>query len=198
MKTVLSTMLSTVFFIFLSAAIAVKFFFSSILSLFGYAAIPIDNLSQLTHSKKIVQKMQNRHKTKSASVSKRFIKRSGKKVAITAVSAATIGTVAVIGTLTYLEVSQFCDEKSVLNEDANVLFDTQDVFDMQACLEQGKQDSAQFANEAWQNVKESSSDVLGDVMESIEKSSDELLDPSRKATAELFESIDKWYQKVFE
>lgn len=181
----------------LSATVALKFFFSSLLGLFGYAAIPVENLAQLNQSKKIVQKMQNRHKTKSANVSKRFIKRSGKKVAITAVSAATIGTVAVIGTLTYLEVSQFCDEKRVLNDDANILFNTDEVFDMQACLEQGKQDSVQFANEAWQGVKDSSSVVLDDVLKSIEKSSDELLDPSRKATAELFESIDKWYQKLF-
>ena len=194
MKAVLSTLITICF----SAFIAVKFFFSSIIAMFGYAALPIESLASLNHSQKIVQKMQSRHKVKSANVSKRFIKRSGKKVAITAASAATIGTVAVIGTLTYLEVSQYCDEQRVLSEDANILFDTNTAFDMKACLEQGKQDSAHFANEAWQGVKNSSSEVLDDVLNSIEKSSDELLDPSRKATAELFESIDKWYQKVFE
>ena len=36
------------------------------------------------------------------------------------------------------------------------------------------------------------------MLDDIEKSSDELLDPSRKATVELFESIDKWYQQIFE
>jgi len=65
---------------------------------------------------------------------------------------------------------------------------------MSACLEQGKQDSANFANEAWQSIKANGSDML----DSIEKSSDELLDPSRKATVELFESIDKWYQQIIE
>ena len=190
MKAVISTLLLTVF----AAFIALKFFFSGIFALFGYAALPIEQLSKLTHSKKIVQKMQSRHKTKSANVSKRFIKRSGKKVAITAVSAATIGTVAVIGTLTYLEISQYCDEKRVLNDDANILFDTKEQFDLQACLEQGKQDSAHFANEAWQSVKSSGSEIL----DNIEKSSDELLDPSRKATVELFESIDRWYQQIIE
>jgi len=185
---------STLVFIGFTGVIAVKFFFSSIFALFGYAALPIESLNNLTHSKKIVQKMQSRHKTKTANVSKRFIKRSGKKVAITAVSAATIGTVAVIGTLTYLEISQYCDDKRILNEDANILFDTQKEFNMQACLDQGKQDSAHFANEAWQSVKTSGSEVL----DSIEQSSDELLDPSRKATVELFESIDKWYQQIFE
>jgi len=49
--------------------------------------------------------MQDRNKVKSANVSKRFIKRSGKKVAIITVSAATVGSLAVIGTLTYLEIS---------------------------------------------------------------------------------------------
>ncbi|MCW8863516.1 MAG: hypothetical protein OQK09_00415 [Colwellia sp.] len=189
MKTVLSTLLLTGMIAF----VAVKFFFTSIFALFGYAALPIEHLNKLTHSKQIMQKMQKRHKVKNANVSKRFVKRSGKKVAITAVSAATIGTVAVIGTLTYLEISQYCDEKRVLNEEANILFDTQQAFDMQACLEQGKQDSANFANEAWQSVKDSGSEVL----EEIEKSSDELLDPSRKATVELFESIDKWFQQNF-
>ncbi len=156
-------------------------FFSSIFALFGYTALPIDQLAKLTHSQKVIQKKcKNGIRTKSANVSKRFIKRSGKKVAITAASAATIGTVAVIGTLTYLEVSQYCDEQRVLSEDANILFDTNTAFDMKACLEQGKQDSAHFANEAWQGVKNSSSEVLDDVLNSIEKSSDELLDPSRK------------------
>jgi hypothetical protein len=190
----MKAVISTLIVVLITSFIAIKFFFTSIFALFGYAALPIDNLQQLTHSKKVVQKMQNRHKTKSANVSKRFIKRSGKKVAVTAVSAATIGTVAVIGTLTYLEISQYCDEKRMLNEDANVLFDTHTEFDMNACLEQGKDDSAHFANEAWESVKESSNDIFDD----IEQSTDELLDPSRKATAELFESIDKWFQRTFE
>ena len=190
MKAVLSTLITIVF----STFIAVKFFFASIFSFFGYAALPVEKLAGLNHSQKVVQKMQTRHKEKSANVSKRFIKRSGKKVAITAASAATIGTVAVIGTLTYLEISQYCDEKRILNEDANILFGTHEAFDMQACLEQGKQDSANFANEAWQSVKDSSSQIFDE----IEKSSDELLDPSRKATAELFESMDRWYQQMFE
>ncbi|MCI2283849.1 hypothetical protein L3081_11130 [Colwellia sp. MSW7] len=166
----MKTVLSTIFVIFMAGFIAAKFFFSSILALFGYTALPIESLAKLTHSQKVVQKMQKRHKSKSANVSKRFIKRSGKKVAITAASAATIGTVAVIGTLTYLEVSQYCDEQRELSEDANLLFDTNTTFDMKACLVQGKQDSAQFANEAWQGVKDSSSVVLDDVLKSIEKS----------------------------
>jgi hypothetical protein len=190
----MKSVFSTLFVIGFSAVIAVKFFFSSIFAFFGYAALPIEHLSKLTHSKKVVQKMQARHKSKSANVSKRFIKRSGKKVAITAVSAATIGTVAVIGTLTYLEISQYCDEKRLVNEDANILFDTQDEFDMQACLEQGKQDSAHFANEAWESVKESGNEVLT----SMEESSDELLDPSREAIVALFESMDRWYQQITE
>lgn len=190
MKAVISTLVIVGF----TAFIALKFFFSSIFALFGYAALPIESVAKLTHAQQIVQKMQNRHKIKRANVSKRFVKRSGKKVAITAASAATIGTVAVIGTLTYLEVSQYCDEKRVLNDDANILFGTEEIFDMQACLEQGKLDSADFANEAWKNIKENSSDII----DKIEKSSNELLDPSRKATAELFESMDKWYKKIFE
>lgn len=190
----MKSVFSTIFVISFFAFIVVKFFFTSLFSLFGYAAVPIESLASLTHSKKIMQKMQTRHKVKSANVSKRFIKRSGKKVAITAASAATIGTVAVIGTLTYLEISQYCDDKQVLNEDANILFDTQEEFDLQACLEQGKQDSANFANEAWNNVKDSSSDMLN----RLEKSSDDFLEPSRKATIELFESMDKWYQQIFE
>ncbi len=189
MKIVISTLMVTI----ITGVIVVKFFLNSVFSLFGYAVLPIESLKSLTHSKKIVQKMQHRNRAKSANVSKNFIKRSGKKVAITAVSAATIGTVAVIGTLTYLEISQYCEDKQVLNEEANILFDTDKQFDMNACLEQGKKDSAYFGNEAWQSIKKTSSDVL----ESIEQTSDELLDPSRKATTELFESIDEWFNQTF-
>jgi hypothetical protein len=155
--------------------------------------LPIESLNGLTHAKKIVQKMQHRHQAKSANISKRFIQRSGKKIAVTAVSAATIGTVAVIGTLTYLEISQYCEDKQVLNADENILFDSDKKFDMNACLEQGKQDSAHFANEAWQSIKQASSELLS----SLEQTSDEWLDPSRKATAELFESIDDWFKQTF-
>lgn len=189
MKAIISTLTITLF----AGAIVFKFFFNSLLTYFGYAVLPLENLQSLTHSKKIVQKLKNRNKIKSANVSKRFIKHSGKKVAVTAVSAATIGTVAVIGTLTYLEVSQYCEEKQTLNEEANILFDTNIEFDMDSCLEQGKKDSAHFANEAWQNIKEASSDVLN----SIEQTSGELLDPSRQATADLFESIDTWFNQTF-
>jgi len=189
MKAVISTLMITI----IAGAIVFKFFLSSLLTFFGYAILPIENLKSLTHSKKIVQKMQHRNKAKSANVSKRFIKRSGKKVAATAVSAATIGTVAVIGTLTYLEISQYCEDKQLLNEETNILFDTDNVFDMNACLEQGKEDSADFANEAWQGIKETSSGV----MDSIEQTSDEWLDPSRKVTTELFQSIDKWFNQTF-
>ena len=42
-------------------------------------------------------------------------------------------------------------------------------------------------------LKKTSSDVL----ESIEQTSDELLDPSRKATTELIESIDEWFNQTF-
>ena len=189
MKAVISTLMITI----ITGAIVLKFFLSSLLTFFGYAVLPIENLKSLTHSKKIVQKMQHRNKAKSANVSKRFIKRSGKKVAATAVSAATIGTVAVIGTLTYLEISQYCEDKQLLNEEANILFDTDKSFDMNACLEQGKEDSADFANEAWQGIKETSSGV----MDSIEQTSDEWLDPSRKVTTELFQSIDKWFNQTF-
>ena len=189
MKAVISTLMVTM----ITGVIVFKFFLGSLLTFLGYAVLPIENLKNLTHSKKIVQKMQHRNKVKSANVSKRFIKRSGKKVAVTAASAATIGTVAVIGTLTYLEISQYCDDKQSLNEEANILFDTDTQFDMNACLEQGKQDSAHFANEAWHSIKETSSDVF----ERIEQSSDELLDPSRKATLELIESIDEWLNQTF-
>jgi hypothetical protein len=189
MKAVLSTLMVTI----MSGVIVIQFFLSSLLSFFGYAVLPLESLKNLTHSKKIVQKMQHRNKVNSANVSKRFIKRSGKKVAVTAVSAATIGTVAVIGTLTYLEISQYCEDKKSLNEEANILFDANIEFDMSACLEQGKQDSTHFANEAWQSVKEQSLNVF----DSIEQTSDELLDPSRKTTVELFQSIDEWFNKTF-
>ncbi len=190
MKAVLSTFIATI----VTGIIVMKFFLANLLTFFGYAVMPIENLKKLSHSQKVVQTMQQRNKDKSANISKRFIKRSGKKVAATAVSAATIGTVAVIGTLTYLEVTQYCDDKQTLNEETNILFDSDKPFDMNECLEQGKQDSANFANDAWQNIKETSSDMF----DTFEQSSDEILAPSRKATLELFESIEQWFNQQFD
>ena len=60
MKAVISTLMVTV----LTGVIVIKFFFSSLLTFFGYAVLPIESLKSLTHSKKIVQKMQHRNKVK--------------------------------------------------------------------------------------------------------------------------------------
>lgn len=163
---------------FVIFGLVIKFFLNGLLGIFGFTAIPVQMLSQLNHSKQIVDKMKTRHKGKKYNASKRFVKKSGKKVAATAVSAATIGTVAVIGTLTYLEISQYCDEQRELMIDENLLYDTSSTFDLSACLVEAKKDSTAIADEAWLSIKQSS---------------DDFFEPSRQAMVELFESIDQWY-----
>tara|TARA_B110000467_G_C18157636_1_gene387745 strand:- start:24 stop:602 length:579 start_codon:yes stop_codon:yes gene_type:complete len=163
-----------------------KFFLSSLLGLFGYSAIPLESLQKLNASKQIVDKMKTRHKTKKVNASKKFYKKAGKKVSVTAVSAATLGTIAVVGTLTYLEVSQYCEEQKELVDEENILFSTDKSFDNQACLSRAKEDSIAITDEAIEAIKAASLDVADKFIDSA----NELLEPSRQELIKIFEYID--------
>lgn len=116
-------------------------FMNSILGLFGLASTSIETLQELRASQQVVAKMKQHHKNKKLKASKTFTKRTTKRVASTALAAATIGTVAVAAVTTTLEVDDYCEDKKSLQEDANILYGTDTTFDLAQCIEEGKQDS---------------------------------------------------------
>lgn len=186
MRIVMVKSVFTTFMITTSGLLLVgKLFFSSLFGMLGYAAIPLDQLHKLKASTQIVDKLKANHKTKKNRVTKKFAKRTGKKVGATAVSAATIGTVAVVGTLTYIELNEYCEEKGELLKEENILFNKSDVFNFSQCMEEAKQDSTQIAEEAWSMVKKSGSEVLDEI--------DNFFEPSRRELTEIFDKIDKYF-----
>ena len=77
LKTILITFTTTAG----ALALAAYLFLNSILGAFGLTAIPVVALSQLHATQRVVETMKRRHNKKKARVSKRLIKRSGKRVA---------------------------------------------------------------------------------------------------------------------
>jgi len=128
--------------------VAGALFLSSILGAFGLVTTSADNLGRLLASQQVVDKIKARHQAKKSRVTRRFAKRTGKRVASSAVAAATIGTVAVVAVVAGLEVVDYCDQKEALNEEANILYDRDEAFDYQFCLEEGMEESRQIIETA--------------------------------------------------
>lgn len=136
-KIILISILSTLAI----TVLVVSIFLNSILGFFGLVSTSIDTLINLQENKQILDVVKKRHKDKELKVSKRFIKQSSKKAAASAVSAATLGTAAVVITVVGLEVIDYCDKKHELQEESNILFKTNDDFVYANCMSSAKDDS---------------------------------------------------------
>ncbi|MBU2872171.1 hypothetical protein [Colwellia sp. E2M01] len=180
-KSVLSTFTITT----ASLLLIGKLFMSSLLGVLGYAAVPLAELSSLKASQQAVNKLKANHQSKKTKATKKFAKRTGKKVGAIALSAVTIGTVAVVGTLTYIELNEYCEQKRELINEENILYNTNLSFDFNICMEEAKADSTLIADEAWKTVKESSAEVVGEI--------NNFLQPSREELRKLFEKIDRYF-----
>ena len=67
---------------------------------------------------------------KKSRITKRFVKRSGKRVASGALAAATVGTVAVVAAMTTIEIADYCEEQKELQADLDILDGTSTEFDL--------------------------------------------------------------------
>lgn len=194
-KTILLT-----FSITLSTVTLIAYLFlNTILGAFGLTATTIDALQNLKSSHFVAQQMKMRHKQRKLKATKRFAARSGKRVASTALAAATIGTVAVITTMTYLEVSDYCEEKQDLQEDANILYGTKVEFDFDQCVEEGKEDSKRIMSEAKQYSIETASTAFDSTVRySAEKwavikdATMQTLQSTGEGASELWDSTKSW------
>lgn len=180
MKTALLTFSITVAAIALVAVL----FLNTILGAFGLAATSIETLQNLRASHQVVDKMKQRHSQKKLNVSRKLAKDSTKRVASTALAAATVGTVAVAVTMASFEVARYCEQKEELQGDANILYGTHVEFDMSQCLEEGKQDSKDLLDE----LKNSSVAAVSNAFDESARYSAETWAAIRAATVEAFQS----------
>lgn len=192
MKTILLTFSATLAAVIFAASV----FLNSILGLFGFASIPINKLQSLNNTHQIVEKIKTRHTKRKLNVSKKFYKKSSKRVASSALAAATIGTIAVAVTMASIEVIDYCGEKQELQEDANILYDTNVTFDYQQCLEEGKNDSQLILNEAITNSGKAVSDTFETTSKYSTEKWDELKESSIEAYNSTSEDADKLWDEV--
>jgi len=156
LKTILLTMTATTAALSLAAAL----FLNSILGFFGLAATSVQTLSQLRTSQQVLEQIKKRHAVKRKHSSKRLVKRSGRRVASTALAAATVGTVGVAVVMTGLEIEDHCDQKRSLQEEANLLHGAKVDFDYELCLQQSHEDARAILSEATDSVQVAAAEVL--------------------------------------
>lgn len=162
-------------------------YLNSILGVFGLSAVPLPTLAGLRASQATVSTLKSRHQAKKSNLSKRFVKRTGRRLASSALAAATVGTVAVIVTATGFEIADYCEDKEALLEEGNLLHGTNDTFDLDQCIEDAKSDTREiiasarndasaavvdtwsearsYSEEQYQELRRSISDQLTSVLE---------------------------------
>ena len=180
MKTVILSVAATLVAVGLAAAL----FLNTILGVFGLAATSIDALQNLRASQQVVEKMKKRHAQKKLDVSRKLAKGSAKRVASTALAAATVGTVGVAVTMASFEVAKYCEEKEELQDDANILYETNVAFDFDRCIEEGKKDSKRML----EGLKNSSVEAVADAFDESARYSSETWAAIRAASVEAFQA----------
>ncbi len=188
-KVIFSTVLTTIVVVFISASM----FLNSILSIFGLEATSVVTLNNLKESKKIVNKIRARNKAKKIEISKKFVKRTSKKVASSAVSAATIGTAAVVITVAGLEVYDYCDEKREIQEESNILFNEKKEFNYNECLTEASKDSTKIIA----SVKKAIPGIASKTWESTKNISNETWESTKKIGSETWNSTSEASEKLW-
>ena len=195
-KTILITFSATAS----ALALAANLFLNSILGLFGLAATSVETLNDLRASQQVVQTMKKRHTQRKNRVLKRFARRSGKRVASTALAAATVGTVAVAAVMTTMAISDHCEEKRQLQEEENVLYGTHTAFDLDRCLDESAQDAEQILSAATDEVQTKVSGAFDatakysqGIWNDIKSTTNQALDYTDATFADLWKSATSWF-----
>ena len=196
LKTIFITITTTL----AAVALAANLFLNSLLGAFNLAVIPVATLAQLQASQRIVDAMKARHFRKKALVSKRFIKRAGKRVASTALAAATVGTIAVAAAMTTAEASDYCNQKAELQEQGNILFGTDNEFDLEQCIQKSTDDAKAILAEAKATVTSRISSAFDtarrysrQIWASVKAATSNAIDYTESASTNLWNSATSWF-----
>jgi len=140
-------------------AFVASMFLNGILGLFGLASTSIETLSHLQESRQIVDTLKTKHKANKLKAPKKLAKRAGKRITASAVSAATIGTAAVVLAIATFEVIDYCEDKEELFESENILFHTDREFSYVECENEAKKDMVELIAFAKKSVPKVVSDT---------------------------------------
>jgi hypothetical protein len=207
-KTIIISISATIAIVFFTLSVALN----SALGLFGLTSTSIASLKnfnttrkelvknkkKLAKQNKLVKKVKQRHKAKKLNISKKFAKRTGKKIASTAVSAATIGTFAVISTVAYLEINDYCEDKKELFEDEKILFGKSGEFNFKQCVKVATKDADVIMNSIGKETSDavkkswlSTKKAFGNKWKDLSSSGEELWDKTKDSVSSVFEIEDK-------
>jgi hypothetical protein len=195
MKTILLTISATL----VITVFAATLFLNTILGAFGLVSTSIQSLQSLKTSHQVVEKMKKRHNQKKLNVSKKFAKKSTRRVASTALAAATVGTVAVAVTMVTFEVVDYCEEKKELQINGNLLYGTNVEFGIERCFEEGKEDSKTILQEsmdssvvAVSNAFDETAKYSGEKWAAIREASVEAFQSTGEAARDLWDATYSW------
>ena len=76
-----------------ACGVAGHLYLNTILGVFGMSAVPLRTLASLKASQAKVSTLKSRHATKKSNLSRKFVKRTGRRLASSALAATTVGTV---------------------------------------------------------------------------------------------------------
>lgn len=197
MKTIFTTIAMTLGVVYLAGAL----FLNSILGVFGLVAAPIHTYQEMKAAQHVVKKMKKRHATKKSKAGKKLGKKASKRVGASVLAAATIGTLAVATAVTAMEISDYCDEKEELQEDENILNETQVEFDMEQCLDEGKNDAKMISrdvmaasSQAVKNAMAGTVSYSAEKWDAIKQASMDATSSASDYTADLWDSTKSWFE----
>ncbi len=134
----LKTVLLTVSITLATVLLLFKLFTAPILAMAGLGYTSLETLQTLQVGNTALREMQRRNDKRRQDAGKRFTRKAQKKLAVSALAAATIGTPAVALATIKLEVDDECERREQLHADADLLFGTSTDFDTELCLDELK------------------------------------------------------------
>lgn len=189
MKTIILTITLTLSIITATVAFAGQ----AILGLAGFTVVTVDKLHKLTAASQVLDKVKVHHSKRKLRTSKRFVKKASRKVASTAVAAATIGTVAVAATMIGLEVADYCEQQQEINELDNVLNGTNQAFDFNQCVDEASENTQLIFEE----VKQAAIAAGSNAFESIKSVASDYLASARSYAVDVFEFYDRVTENIW-
>ena len=160
-KVILGTFITSV----VTVAIIVTLFIDSMLAGFNLVAIPIEQYNNFQNSKVILDKIKKRHQIKKHNVSEKFIKKSGTKIAVSAASAAALGTVGAVTLIFTLEANEYCNQKGELINESNMLFNEDREFSNSQCFIEAKNDSKELRDQILASISDNATELWVDAQD---------------------------------
>ena len=160
-KVILGTFITSV----VTVAIIATLFIDSILAGFNLVAISVEQYNNLQNSKVILEKIKKRHDVKKRNVSNKFITKPGKRLAVTAASAAALGTVGVVTLIFTLEAKDYCNQKGELINESNILFNEDRKFSNSQCFIEAKNDSKELMGKIVASISDGATELWVDAQD---------------------------------